>query len=72
MSAAQAILKDGKLLLPHDVGCGAEVVATGDPRYDELFDDAIRDEDLCGTPEENAALAARWLETWALEDRRTA
>lgn len=72
MTAAQAVIKDGELLLPHDVGCGAEVIAPADPRYVSLHASAIRDEDLNGTPEQDAALAERWRAKWALEDRRTA
>jgi hypothetical protein len=69
---AQAVLKDGKLLLPHDAGCGASVIPPDDPRYETLRADAVVDEDLAGTPEENAAVAARWRHKWALEGRRTA
>ncbi|MFD0900375.1 hypothetical protein [Actinomadura sediminis] len=69
---AEAMLKDGKLLLPHDAGCGASEITPDDPRYDELRADAVVEDDLDGTPEENAAVAARWRRKWALEDRRSA
>ena len=69
---ARAMLKSGKLLLPHDAGGGASEVTPDDPRYDGLRADAIAEDDLDGTPEENAAVAARWRRKWALEDRRTA
>ncbi|SEG94278.1 hypothetical protein SAMN04489712_1459 [Thermomonospora echinospora] len=69
---AQAVIKNGELLLPHPVGCGAELITPDDPRYDDLLAHAVRDEDLNGTPEQNAALAARWAAKWAREDRRTA
>ena len=72
MSAAQAVIKNGELLLPHDVGCGAELIRPDDPRYEALFAHAVRDEDLNGTAEQNAALAERWAARWALEDRRSA
>lgn len=65
----RAILKAGQLLLPHDAGCGAEVITTSDPRYAALLGDAVRDEDLNGTLDEDAELAARWA---AREHRRTA
>lgn len=72
MSAAKAVIKDGDLLLPHDAGCGAELISPDDPRYDELYVGAVRDEDLDGTPEQNTALAERWRRKWALEELRSA
>jgi hypothetical protein len=72
MSVAEAVIKGGELLLPHHVGCGAEVIGPDDPRYPQLVAGAIRDEDLNGTPEEDAAFADRWSAKWALQGRRTA
>jgi hypothetical protein len=72
VSAAQAVIKNGELLLPHEVGCGAELIRPDDPRYVDLAIGAIRDEDLDGTPQDNAVLADRWRARWALDDRRTA
>ncbi|MDA8368934.1 MAG: hypothetical protein M0026_03590 [Nocardiopsaceae bacterium] len=69
---AKAVWKGGTLLLPHDVGCGASEISPEDPRYEVLRADAVVDEDLNGTPEENASVAARWRRKWALEDRRSA
>ncbi|TDC86033.1 hypothetical protein [Actinomadura sp. 7K507] len=68
----KAVLKDGKLLLSHEAGCGATEITPEDPRYEELHADAVEFDDLADTPEENAALGARWRRKWALEDRRTA
>lgn len=72
MSAAQAVIKHGELLLPHEFGCGAELIAPDDPRYGALSAGAVRDEDLDGTAEQSASLADRWRAKWAVEDRRTA
>ncbi|GLZ14883.1 hypothetical protein Acsp04_51180 [Actinomadura sp. NBRC 104425] len=69
---AQAVLKGGRLLLPHDAGCGASEITPDDPRYADLRADAVVDEELNGTPEENAAIAAKWRRKWALEERRSA
>ncbi|TMR02407.1 hypothetical protein ETD83_12760 [Actinomadura soli] len=57
---AQAVLKGGELLLPHDSGCGASVIPPDDPHYNALHADSVVDEDLNGTPEENAAITTRW------------
>lgn len=72
MSAAQAVIKNGELLLPHDVGCGAELITPDDPRYAALSAHAVHAEDLNGSAEQNGSLADRWASKWALEDRRTA
>lgn len=69
---AQAVMKHGELLLPHDVGCGVKLVTPDDPHYPDLHADAVRDEDLRDSPARSAALAARWRHKWALEERRTA
>lgn len=69
---AKAVIKNGELLLPHDAGCGAELITPDDPRYPALHADAVRDEDLQNRPERSSALAARWRRKWALDERRTA
>lgn len=69
---AQAVFKNGELLLPFDVGCGADVITPDDPRYETLRADAVVDEDLNGTSEEAADIAARWRRKWTLDERRTA
>lgn len=69
---AKAVIKNGELLLPHEVGCGAELITPDDSRYPGLHANAVRDEDLQGTPEHSSTLAARWRHKWALEERRTA
>lgn len=69
---AQAVLKDGELLLPHDAGCGASVITPDNPDYEALLADAVRDDGLGGTAQQDAEIAARWRHKWALQDRRTA
>jgi hypothetical protein len=69
---AQAVIKDGRLLLPHDAGCGAELITPADPRYASLAENAVRDDALDGSAEQDASLADRWRAKWAFEDRRTA
>ncbi|MBT2212425.1 hypothetical protein [Actinomadura sp. NEAU-AAG7] len=48
------------------------MISPEDPRYPVLRADAVAEEDLTGTPEENAAIAARWRAKWGLKHRRTA
>ncbi|WP_157430025.1 hypothetical protein [Actinomadura oligospora] len=64
---SKAVIKNGELLLPHPVGCGAELITPDDPSHDELHANAVHDEDLNGTREQDAALADRWFQTWALD-----
>ncbi|MFC6883510.1 hypothetical protein [Actinomadura yumaensis] len=69
---AKAVLRDGKLLLPHPADCGAAEIHPDDPRYAELRRDAVVWDDLDGTPEEAAAIAQRLRRKWATEDRLSA
>ncbi|MFG2005022.1 hypothetical protein ACGFNU_38345 [Spirillospora sp. NPDC048911] len=69
---AEAVLRDGELLLPHDTGCGADVITPEHGDYERLRSAAVDDDALNGTPEEAAEIAARWRRKWALEDRRSA
>lgn len=62
----------GDLLVPHDAGCGAELIEPGDPRYAEYAADAIPESFFAPAPEEDAALAAKWAAKWGIEERRTA
>jgi hypothetical protein len=56
-----AILQDdGTLLVPVGACAAAERVRPGDPRYAQLLPGAAVAAELCGTSEEDAALAARW------------
>ncbi|GAA0968961.1 hypothetical protein [Actinocorallia libanotica] len=70
MTPAKAVIKNGELLLPHEVGCGAELISPDDPRYEALYATAFHDEK--DDREKSAALLSEWLAKWALEDRRTA
>ncbi len=68
-----AILTDnGDLLIPVDFCVAAERVPPGDPRYPELLETAIREEDLQGTPEEDATLAAEFEDRFLRRQTRSA
>lgn len=54
------LLDDGDLLVPLGACVAAERIHTGDPRYSTLLEGAVPASDLCGTPADDAALAARF------------
>jgi hypothetical protein len=68
----QAIFRDGQLLVPHDVGDGVIPISPDHPDYQRLYRDSVDYTALQGTPESNAAVAARMRAKLGGEQRRTA
>lgn len=69
----KAILQDnGDLLMPVGACVTAQIVHPGDPRYESLLSAAVPAASLRGTPEEDAALAARFEHHFQDEQHRPA
>ncbi|GAA1558884.1 hypothetical protein GCM10009678_47420 [Actinomadura kijaniata] len=69
---AQAIRRDGLLLVPHDVGDGVTIVEPNHPDYERLASTAMDFDALRGTPQRNQELVERFRRRWARQERRTA
>ncbi|MGK5556115.1 hypothetical protein ACSNOI_31310 [Actinomadura kijaniata] len=69
---AQAIRRDGLLLVPHDVGDGVTVIEPHHPDYERLAATAVDFDALRGTPRRDQELAERFRHKWARQERRTA